>query len=369
MFKKTDAYLVGYYGMKNSGDDALMYATAWGAKHYLDIKETTLGLLASHTRHNPADKQVNLNFNQAFPGQNRLSHYKMALQSRRIVFGGGSVLHTESDINLKRHLMSLSSRKNSRAVGVSLGPFQNMAAEIACAKFLDECGFIGVRDNKSFEIAKSLSPQANVVKTFDLAPSLLSTPQYKINDGSRNGVALALCPIATTPMGNTNDEAEQQRISDICEMLVSFYNNTGESITLLSFNGHEALGDWSVNKPIMDKLSTIIPITIKAYNPDPYAVLNDLSSYKAIISMRLHGSILGYMAETPVISLNYHEKCKGWCEQIGLAKSYQVDLEKACISDILSPLVNGLDYGFTQPTMAIKEASKLSLSNWSINHE
>ena len=28
----SDAYLVGYYGMKNSGDDALLAATIWEKK-------------------------------------------------------------------------------------------------------------------------------------------------------------------------------------------------------------------------------------------------------------------------------------------------------------------------------------------------
>jgi polysaccharide pyruvyl transferase WcaK-like protein len=40
--KKYDAYLVGYYGMKNSGDDALMYATAWGAQNYFDVQKAII---------------------------------------------------------------------------------------------------------------------------------------------------------------------------------------------------------------------------------------------------------------------------------------------------------------------------------------
>ena len=34
----SDAYLVGYYGMKNSGDDALLAATIWGAKNFQNTK-------------------------------------------------------------------------------------------------------------------------------------------------------------------------------------------------------------------------------------------------------------------------------------------------------------------------------------------
>jgi polysaccharide pyruvyl transferase WcaK-like protein len=369
MFKTTDAYLAGYYGMRNSGDDALMYATAWGAKNLLKAKTTILGLFGDHERHNPADKQLNLNFVQKFSGQNRIAHYTAAIKSKRIIFGGGSVLHSETDINMKRHLMSLSSTKNSLAVGVSLGPFQSTASEKACTNFLNECGFVGVRDERSLAIARCIAPKANVEKTFDLAPLLLCSDQYQPGNKTRIGIALALCPVAIDPMGKTNKQAEKNRIEEICQLITTIYNNTGESITLIEFNGHSSLGDWSINNPIMARLKLTIPLTIKPYNPNPFAVLQDITSYKALISMRLHGAVLGYLAKTPVISINYHEKCLGWCQQIGLAKDYQVNLEDQSIKEIIRPLEQGLAHGFTKPSLSVENALKMALSNWSNTYE
>lgn len=369
MFKSIDAYLVGYYGMRNSGDDALMYATAWGAKNLLKAKTTTLGLFGDHNRHNPADKQLDLSFNQKFSGQNRIAHYKTALKSKRIIFGGGAVLHSESDINLKRHLISLSSKKNSLAVGVSLGPFQSKASEESCANFLNECGFIGVRDERSLAIAESIAPNANVKKTFDLAPLLLCSDKYQAKNNERKGIAFALCPVAIDPMGKTNEQEEKQRVEEICQLILTIYKNTGESITLIEFNGHSSLGDWYINQPIIERLKSIIPIAIKPYNPDPFAVLEDIASYKALISMRLHGSVLGYLANTPVLSINYHEKCIGWCKQIGLDKNYQINLAEQSIKDIFSPLQRGLNHGFIPPTLSTENAVKMALSNWSFSYE
>lgn len=369
MFKTKDAYLVGYYGMRNSGDDALMYATAWGAKNLLGCDSTILGLYGDYYRHNPAAHQLDLHFNQKYPGQNRLAHYKTALNSKRIIFGGGSVFHSQVDINLKRHMMSLASPKKSLAVGVSLGPFKSIAAEKSCAQFLNECGYVGVRDNSSLEIAKSIAPQAIVEKTFDLAPLLLCSKNYKPIQKERKGIALALCPVAIDPMGKTNKQAEKLRIDELCQLITRIYKNTGESITLLEFNGHDILGDWGINNPIMSRLQATIPLTIKRYNPDPFAVLHDISGYKALISMRLHGSVLGYLANTPVLSLNYHEKCRGWCQQIGLADDYQLNLAEQNINEILPVVEKGLTHGFLSPTLAVTQALKMALSNWSINHE
>ena len=369
MFKKTSTYLVGYYGMRNSGDDALMYATAWGAKNLLDCDSTIIGLYGDHNRHNPANHQLDLHFNQSFSGQNRLAHYKTAIKSKRIVFGGGAVLHSKSDINLKRHMMSLASPKKSLAVGVSIGPFQSIAAEKSCAHFLNECGYVGVRDNSSLEIANSIAPNARVEKTFDLAPLLLCSNKYKALKNERKGIALSLCPVAIDPKGKTNKYAEKQRKEELCQLITTLYNNTNEKITLLAFNGHHTLGDWSINNPIFARLKSTIPIEIKPYNPDPFAVLQDISNYKALISMRLHGSVLGYLANTPVLSLNYHEKCRGWCEQIGLADGYQLNLAEQSIHEILPPLEQGLANGFLEPTLAVTQALQMALSNWSINNE
>ncbi len=368
-FKSTDAYIVGYYGMQNSGDDALMYATAWGANKYLSCDHNKIGLYGDHNRHTPATQQLNLNFKQSFPGQNRLAHYKAAIKSKRIIFGGGAVLHSTTDINLKRHLMSLASPEKSRAVGVSIGPFQSVAAEKACARFLNECAFVGVRDANSLAIANSIAPQAKVEKTFDLAPLLLCANKFVQPSTPRKGIALALCSVAIDPMGKIDLVAEQQRLNQLCQLITTLYNNTGEAITLIEFNGHSVLGDWVINNAIKARLSNKIPLIIKPYNPNPFAVMNDLASYKALISMRLHGSILGYLAKTPVLSINYHQKCAGWCQQIGLAESYQLNIAEQQISQLIEPLEQGLTQGFIAPKLPVSVALNKALLNWSTSYE
>lgn len=369
MFKKYDAYLVGYYGMRNSGDDALMYATAWAAKNILRCKNTKVGLYGDYTRETQSDNQLPLKFNQQFPGQNRLLHYKTAIQSKRIIFGGGSVLHSETDINLKRQLMSLANQKRSLAVGVGIGPFNSVAAEKACAKFLNECGYVGVRDNASLAIAQSIAPHANVHKTFDLAPLLLCSNQHKPMTNKRKGIALTLCSVAINAMGNIDKFVEEKRVEKFVQLITKLYAQTGEPITLIEFNGHKVLGDWKINNNIIARLDKNTQVTIKKYDPNPIALLNNLSGYKAILSMRLHGSILGYLANTPVLSINYHSKCKGWCEEVGMPEDYQIDLFNLNIEKIVSQITDGVSTTFKQPTLSVDRALTNSLSNWSIQNE
>ncbi len=369
MFKKYDAYLVGYYGMKNSGDDALMFATAWAAKHILGCENTKVGLFGDYDRETPSDKHLSLKFNQKFPGQNRLLHYKTALQSKRIIFGGGSVLHSETDINLKRQLMSLSNPKKSLAVGVGIGPFNSVGAEKACAKFLNECGYVGVRDNESLAIAQNIAPKAHVKKTFDLAPLLLCSNHFKAQKIERKGIALTLCSVAIDAMGKTDEYAEQKRSEQLAELITLLHYKTGEPIILIEFNGHSTLGDWKINNDIVALLNKYIPVTIKKYEPNPIALLGKLASYKAIVSMRLHGAILGYLADTPVFSINYHSKCKSWCDEIGMPTDYQTELNNLNIKKIANQIAIGISTHFKRPSLSVGVALENSLSNWSIQNE
>jgi len=369
MLKRNDAYLVGYYGMKNSGDDALMYANAWGAKNLLDCEDVTISAYSESNGQYWDSHKQNLFCQQKFPGQNRIIHYKHAIQSKRIIFGGGSVLHSETDINLKRHLMKICGGNKNIAIGVGVGPFQSIAAEKACTHFLNECNFVGVRDTTSYNVAKSIAPNANIKQTFDLAPILLKSHSKKTLNNQRSGIALSLCSVATNPMGDLDTTAEQKRIDMFCQLIIKLYQRTGERITLIEFNGHHKLGDWQINNPIFERLKKRIPITISTYNPDALSVMQQLESYQVIISMRLHGSILGYLTNTPVISLNYHEKCAGWCEQIGMAQTYQWDLNDICIDTLVDSVEQGLASTFTRPSLTTNQALTLALSNWSTSHE
>ena len=78
-------------------------------------------------------------------------------------------------------------------MGVGIGPFESHEAEKVCAKFLNECGFIGVRDPQSLVIAQTIAPNANVKLTFDLSPLMLCHQTKRLVDIERNGIMFNFC--------------------------------------------------------------------------------------------------------------------------------------------------------------------------------
>ncbi|MBD3586775.1 diguanylate cyclase [Salinimonas sp. HHU 13199] len=131
MISKYDAYLVGHYGMQNCGDDALLLASLYGAQSVLGCQKM---LVSSYDKTLPSGFSTDITTlyeKPAFKGQNRLTHYISAARSKRVIFGGGSMLRTASDINQKRHMMALSSKAKSMALVVGIEPFVYLNDELA----------------------------------------------------------------------------------------------------------------------------------------------------------------------------------------------------------------------------------------------
>lgn len=355
------AYLVGYYGMQNSGDDALLAATVMGAKQFLDVDDIIINTPTKIKMRGIDEAKPILLKKQYFPAQNRLRQYKAAYSSNRILIGGGSVIQNQRDIDLKRDLLILAGGRGHLALGVGIGPFENTAAEHSCAKLLNRLDFTGVRDDISLEIANDIAPNANVEKTFDLAPSLLKTPQFSLTSMERRGIAVCLCPLERL---KGDKHAEYQRLKSIANALTTLYFFYGEPIVFLDFNGHPELGDRAIHKEVASMMNSQVEKQFVDYDPNPYRLLQRIASYKTVVSMRLHGTIFGFMANTPVISINYHQKCKGWCELIGMPKRLQFDCNEISSEELAGVIYTGLGEGFSNNTISIDKAVNASMKNW-----
>ena len=85
--------------------------------------------------------------------------------------------------------------------------------------------------------------------------------------------------------------------------------------------------------------------------------------------MRLHASVFGFLTETPVISLNYHAKCKEWCDQTGMPESHIFDASDFDPGVLLNVARQGLEDGFKKNGLRINSAIQASMKNWRFNDE
>ena len=357
-----DTLLIGYYGMQNTGDDMLMAAAAEGARRRYHSQH----IAATGASGSEALQQLQLSAVQAkkqrFKGQDRLLKYWAAARSEHIIIGGGSVFHTAKDIAQKTHYLKLATSNQHCAAGVGLGPFNDVAAEKACATFLNACAFTGLRDKTSLDIARSIAPNANTALTFDLAPSMISQPafQHALMPERDNAIGVALCPVERL----TGDEnAEHVRNQILADALIQHHRETGAEIRLIDFNGHPTLGDQQVHRDLCARLGET-PCKIIPYNPNPYEAVMEISKLSMIVAMRLHAAVFAYLSNTPCISLNYHRKCENWCRDIQQSTDFAIDsrhVDKDSLSTAIATIHRG-DY--VPPSLPLADAEKMALSNW-----
>lgn len=355
--RNFDYLVAGYYGMQNTGDDALLASVYQGIR--TDMPDARVAVTA---RQDIAGQAI-LPLRQKFRGHDRLALYRAALHSNHIVFGGGSTLHSQRDIDLKRHMLKLSPGSRHSAVGIGLGPFADRQTYQSCRRLLEQLSYVGVRDRQSLQICEDMDLQTKFELTFDLAPAYLHGCTLDNPQQSRTGIGINLCPLESLQCGAA--EAELQRVDKLAQVLNEVTKITGEPVVLLDFNGHDELGDGNLNSRLQLALAPHVCVRRLPYVEDPGQHLRTIAGLRCLLAMRLHAQIYAYMADTPTIALQYHSKNRGWAEQIGMPQRYQFDCSSFDPGEMLVTLLQGLSHGFCDNVLPVRRAVTYSRRNWS----
>jgi polysaccharide pyruvyl transferase WcaK-like protein len=358
--------LSGYYGMHNTGDDALLAVAAWGVRQFLAPDRIFVNVACPPEFKGAEYLTPIYSPEQRFKYENRLRGYGAALISKSVVYGGGSLFHTSSGIRSNINQLRLAGKGPHYAVGVGLGPFRTGEDERTCAEFLRRLEFIGLRDQESFDIAQSIAPGVRSEKTFDLAPLLLRAVGLSIDNpgftDGRKGIGFSLCDYERFLHGDVSREAARRdKLIDALRLLdpAAF-----EELVFIDFNGHPFYGDGKLHEEIAGQLGNRFKIRHVPYCPNPIKMLREIASLRIIVAMRLHAAVFGYLAQTPTIMLSYHPKCDGWASDIGLPQEYVFDSVEfdpeqlvQCISNTLSKPEQGIK-------LPVAEAERMALKNW-----
>jgi polysaccharide pyruvyl transferase WcaK-like protein len=358
--------LAGYYGMRNTGDDALLAATAWGVRHYLSPRR--IRATASRIPDIPGAQDIRSVLTPTPPmrGVNLLRTWFAALQSGQVIFGGGSVFHSVESLMRATWLLRLSGRGPHVAMGVAAGPFTSNKQERMCVKLLKRLHFVGVRDNRSYDFIRSVAPGVCCRRTFDLALLLpnLCEPDPLLPSGSpeRRGLGLALCDCERFVGQDTAPEAiRRQRIKALLDQLDP---EAVEELVLIDFNGHPVRGDAPIHAEIASHAARRFRVVHLPYQPNPLQVLRRIAGLRGLVAMRLHAAVFAYMTATPTVFLSYHRKCDDWAGEAGFPSGQlfdSVDFDPTAVARVLTAALGG---SFQSPSLAVAEAQRLAAENW-----
>ncbi|MFB1035859.1 MAG: hypothetical protein QMC38_10990, partial [Sinobacterium sp.] len=101
-------------------------------------------------------------------------------------------------------------------------------------------------------------------------PLMLCHQTKRLIEIERNGIMFNFCQQAIDPFGNVHKNNEQNRIDMAVAAIEQTWEQTQEQIFLLDFNNHSQFGDFFIHQQIMSRVSSNVPMTHIAYDPNPF---------------------------------------------------------------------------------------------------
>jgi polysaccharide pyruvyl transferase WcaK-like protein len=320
----------GYYGYKNTGDDAFVEVSSWGANKYWKCDENLF--LAVNLPETIS--KTKLLGRQKFRGQNKFEILYHLITAKAFISSGGSTFEGIYPDYHPRNLSLIRKKfdKNFKigAIGVSIGPFISKNAEIKTIEYLKKLDFLSIRDNYSYEIAKSFNLPYVPINAFDLAALL---PEI-YNEKSHNELfayekvkilGVSICYFERyRGLINLNNEAN--RIEFVKKLLLQITKEISVKIRFFEFNGNTFNGDIEVTKYLIDSLqqNNFSNIELIRYNSNTFDTYKRLKECNVIISTRLHASVFACFASIPFFLIEYHRKCSDFLESIGYENQYRL---------------------------------------------
>lgn len=305
--------VLGYYGMKNFGDDLFGYAISYASKGRSDTKISLLcppisGLDESFYVNGRANKYFYEH--QSLLGKAVRAYYlNKSLKTKSIIFGGGSVF-SSSPSNARDYIDKRAKAIELSALGVSIGPFNNSHDENKMIEFLKKFRYISLRDELSYQMAMSYNLDTKVVKSADLAATL--PPCLKTNSGTIKTIAFVPCNF------DNNSKASIAYCDAFVKAVIKLKKEINFKVTLLNINYSNHHGDGFLVKYTKNLLQkNDMKVSVLDYSQ--FSVVgywHEFSNFNYCVSVRLHGAITSLVNNIDFSLFEYHDKCTAFLNEI-----------------------------------------------------
>lgn len=327
-----DILICGYYGFKNSGDDALLLSIIQ------QLKGLNKDLRISVLSNNPAET------NQAYgidakKRDNIYELFKAIINCRMLILGGGTLIQDRTSTKslvyyLTVILLALIFKKKVMLYANGIGPLKHKRL---ASRILNRVDLITLRDENSLAELKEMGVMnPHIELTADCAFSL---------DFSRKPSPFKDSYFCVSVREYKNLPADFCRlIADTCDYIYKKFN------CYPIFIPFQKDKDLNITKEIISLMTQKSEILSENYELED--IMGIISDAKLCIGMRLHSLIYSSLCSIPLIGLVYDPKVSGFMEYIG--QSRYLDSEKLAYDE----LVNSVDYCFVNNVEIKKDMAK-----------
>ncbi len=331
--KKRQFFIYGYYGFKNTGDDAMLYALLHEINnifpHDVFVVYSGTKSLAIPPE---TEKKVKI-----------IKPYALFFEIPRssfFVIGGGTSIfdYTKNKlfnifvILLYFEMLVLAKIycKKMFYLCIGVGSVSSRFGQYLIKKMYGMADYITVRDRMSLQLLKEMHIKSKVKLSFDLA-TFLQIPSA-ITKNHHEGRILGISILPFFRNYQNNKKKDLALVNNIEKALHIWLEEHPENmIHLFPFQGKSkksSANDVEITELLYKKLNTSNRVKMITYDPNPLITLSKIVNCDAFLCMRYHSSLFAYLAKKPFIMIDYSTKCKAFADDIKLPKNSIISINE-----------------------------------------
>jgi len=324
--KKRQFFIYGYYGYKNAGDDAMLYALLNEInKHF----PNDVFVVCSATESIEIPLEMRKKVKIVKP---KIPTFLFELKrSSFFIVGGGTFIFDYSKsklINISNLLIyylrillfAKMCCKKIIFLSIGVGDISTRLGRYIGKKIYETTDYITVRDSLSLQLLNEMHIKNKVKLSFDLAaflPTFSSKTKFQ-HDGKIIGVSILPFYLFFRD-NNKNDIIMVDNIAKSLEIWLG--ENTKNTVYLFPLQGKQersSRNDEDITKLLYERLKHPGRVKLFSYHPDPRRIISEMEKCDAILGMRYHASLFACLTKKPLIMIDYSIKCTA------LAKDFQI---------------------------------------------
>jgi polysaccharide pyruvyl transferase WcaK-like protein len=332
---KQQFFIFGYYGWKNTGDDGMIYALL--QELHFSYPTATFAIFSQMPIVVPQETKNFVKFVRPTPQ----AVFRGIMHSSIFIMGGGTQIYDYGGRMKRLKVMSemfiilLWAKlfcKRIYLLGIGVEPLSTTWGRFLSKQMCRLADFISVRDKSSYEILEKMGLKNKVTLSFDLV-ALLQPLSTSDNNPLIKRADMKILGISILPFFEVycNDkEKDRFFVHEIVKGLNQWLRRDSQSLIHLFvfFGGKPKTDDILITEMLRKQLEPSECVKLVPYSPDPIETMSEVAKCHAFVGMRYHSCVFAYLTNTPLLTINYFQKCQALAEDVGLSKHAVISLEE-----------------------------------------
>lgn len=299
-------FLFGYYGFKNSGDDAILDAIIENLKS--EEPDVDISVLTYNAKYTQSAHKVNV--------VSRSKVYNIIRTIKNcdlMISGGGSLLQ---DVTSSRSLLfylgliTIGKLFNKKVMFFcnGYGPVNKKLNRFLIKKIVGKVDLITLRDLESKKQLEKLGITENVYVTADAAFTMKSANKERIKEIFK----AESIPLDRETVGiSVRKWYNNKLIKDVISKTIDYISDKGLNVVLIPMKYPD---DLEISLEIKDMCKSNPYVIENYYTPEE--VLGIIGEFSLLVGIRLHSLIFSAIKGVPVVGIEYDPKIKGFLDLV-----------------------------------------------------